>query len=291
MTDNQSSKTAEAAAAIRALHYLYEEQHIISDPFARHLTNWKWQTILSNRSFPYLLKTTIMKPIYSAVGGQILSRARYAEDKLEQAIAKGIRQYVILGAGMDSYSLRHPQPKGQLTVFEIDHPVTQGTKRKKLLKLTDKLPEHLVLVPVDFEKQTVSDALKETSFRPGEPAFYSWIATTYYLTRASIYRTLSSIAEFSANGSEIVFDYSIADSCLTPEGKSESAITKTFVARRGEVYVSNFDHDEIKVEVGKLGYELLEQATPDLLQKLYFSNRDDKLRAALWAALVHFRVK
>ncbi len=291
MRDNQSSKTAEAAAAIRAMHYLYEDQHIISDPYAQHFTNWKWKIILSNRFLPYLLKTTIMKPIYTAVGGQILTRSRYAEDKLRQAIANGIKQYVILGAGMDSFVLRHSDLKNQLTVFEIDHPGTQTTKRDRLLKLTGKLPENLVLVPVDFEKQTVAEALKQTIFNPDEPAFFSWIATTFYLTRKSIYETLMSIAGIAAKGSEIVFDYSIADTSLSPEGKAESVTTKKFVARRGEIYVSNFDHIEIKDEVSKLGYDLIEQATPNILHKLYFENRKDNLKEALWAAIIHFRVR
>lgn len=291
MTDNQSSKTAEAAAAIRAMHYLYEQQHIIADPFARDLTNWRWQAILSNPILPYLLKTTVMKPIYSAVGGQILSRSRYAEDKLSKAIENGIRQYVILGAGMDSFALRQPDLKDKVMVFEIDHPATQATKRERLLKKYGKLPENLVFVPVDFEQQTVADALKQTKFMSNQPAFFSWIATTFYLTRESIYHTLNSIAGYAARNSEIVFDYSIADSCLSPEGKIESAETKRFVARQGEVYVSNFDHDEIKDEVCRLGYELMEQATPDVLQKMYFLNRNDKLKAALWAAMVHFRIK
>ena len=143
MIENQTSKTAEGAAAIRAIHYLYDDQHIFSDPFARHFTSWKWKAILSHRFFPYLLKTTVMKPIYSAVVGQILSRSRYTEDKLKGAIASGIKQYVILGAGMDSFVLRHPELKNQLTVYEIDHPSTQTTKKDRLLKLTGKLPENL----------------------------------------------------------------------------------------------------------------------------------------------------
>lgn len=291
MRNDQVSKTAEASAAMRALHYLYEDQPIISDSFASYFTNWKWRIILSNRFFPYLLKTTVMRSVYSAVGGQILSRSRYAEDKLEKAIENGIRQYVILGAGMDSYVLRHPELKDRLTIFEIDHPATQAVKRERIMKLTGKLPENLVFVPVDFEKQTIAEALDHTSFISTEPAFFSWIATTFYLTRQSIYKTLSSIKEFSEIGSELVFDYSIADTSLSPKGKDESITTKKFVARRREVYVSNFDHDEIISEMGNLGYEIIEQVTPDKMQELYFTNRRDDLKAALWAAMVHLRIK
>jgi methyltransferase (TIGR00027 family) len=232
-----------------------------------------------------------MKPIYSAVGGQILSRSRYAEDRLEIAIKNGVKQYVLLGAGMDSYALRHPELSDRLTIYEVDHPATQKSKKERFIKLAKELPENLVFVPVNFEEQTISEALRQTSFKPDEPAFFSWIATTFYLTRKSIFETLSSIYGFASEYSEIVFDYSIADSSLSPEGEAESKVTKKFVARRGEVYLSNFEHQEIVEEVNKLGYQLIEQATPDLIERQYFSDRKDKLKAALWAAMIHLRIK
>ena len=137
----------------------------------------------------------------------------------------------------------------------------------------------------------MAEALKLTSYNPDEPAFFSWIATTFYLTRKSIFETLSSIASIAGKGSEVVFDYSIADSSLSPEGKIQSVVTKQYVAKRGEYYLSNFEHEEINFEVSNLGYQTIEQATPDLLGRLYFTNRKDRLKEALWAAMIHFRIK
>ena len=291
MKDDTSSKTAEAAAALRALHYLYETQHIFTDPFAIKLTNKKWKLILSNRFFPQILKTTVMKPIYNAVGGQILSRGRYAEDKLESSIKRGIKQYVILGAGMDTFALRYPNLLDKIKVFEIDHPATQKTKKEKLLKIIRTLPENLVFVPANFEKQTVSDALLNTSFDPKKPTFFSWMVTSYYLTEKSIFETLSSLINIATNNSEIVFDYYINDRLLTKEGLNEINATKAFVAKRGEVFLTSFDHQELIQKVNKIGYTLAELAPPDIIQKLYFLNRKDKLKAAQWCSMIHLKTR
>lgn len=291
MKQDQSSKTAEAAAAIRALHYLYESPHILADPYAIHLTNWKWRAILSNRFFPSILKSTGMRKIYAAVAGQILSRSRYTEDRLQDALKKGIRQYVILGAGMDSYALRHPELEEKLNIFEIDHPGTQSTKRNKVLKIANQISPNQFFIPVDFEKQNLTDALIASSFKLDEPAFFSWIATTYYLTRESIFNTLASIAKLSTSGSEVIFDYVIANTGLSDQSVSESDTTKKFVERRGEVYLSEFEHNELIEEVCKLGFELLDLVTPEDMHRLYFVDRKDRLKAGQWSAMVHFRCK
>ena len=291
MNDDTSSETAEAAAALRALHYLYETQHILTDPFAIKLTSRKWKFILSNRVFPYLLKNTIMKPIYNAVGGQILSRGRYAEDKLKSSINRGIKQYVILGAGMDTFALRYPNLLDKIKVFEIDHPATQKKKKENLLKIVKTLPENLVFIPVNFEKQTVSDALSNTSFDPNSPTFFSWMGTSYYLTQKSIFETLTSLREIAATNSEIVFDYYINDELLTKEGLSEVNATKTFVAKRGEVFLTSFDHQELIQKVDDIEYELVELAPPEDIQKRYFQNRKDTLNAAQWCSMIHLKTK
>jgi len=115
------------------------------------------------------------------------------------------------------------------------------------------------------------------------------MGTSYYLTEKSIFETLSALKEIAADNSEIVFDYYINDELMTKEGLNEINATKTFVAKRGEVFLTSFDHQELIQKVNTLGYTLVELASPEVIQKLYFQNRKDNLKAAQWCSMIHLK--
>jgi len=149
MEKGQRSRTAEFAAAVRAAHLLYGRPLLFEDPFAIQLTSATWRAICGNR----LLHWLVMKKILGAlrpVHGQVLARSRYAEEQLEKSISAGIRQYVLIGAGLDSFALRRQDVLSSLKVYELDHPATQTAKRERLSRLRIPLPTNLEFVPVDL---------------------------------------------------------------------------------------------------------------------------------------------
>ena len=134
------------------------------------------------------------------------ARSRYAEDQLAHAVANSAKQYVVLGAGLDTFACRNPHPG--VRVFEVDHPATQTWKRDQLQAADIAIPPTLTFVPLDFEQRTLADGLREAGFRESEAAFFSWLGVTPYLTHAAFTATLSFIARMPA-GSGVVFDFAI----------------------------------------------------------------------------------
>ena len=112
--------------------------------------------------------------------GQVVGRSRYAEDALQQAIQHGIQQYVLVGAGLDSFILRQAQHYPDLKIFEVDHPDTQAAKQKKVKEFGE-IPTNVEFVPIDFEKESIANALARSGFQQNQPAFFSWLGTTHYL--------------------------------------------------------------------------------------------------------------
>jgi methyltransferase (TIGR00027 family) len=292
MEPARASKTAEAAAAGRASHFLFDaEPKVFNDPYAIMLTSPAWRRIVQNRLLRWLIVKQFYRRLLPGVAGEVLARSRYAEDRLEAALAKGIRQYVLLGAGLDSFAVRRRDLVATLQVFELDHPLTQASKREALSRLGLEVPKNVTFVPIDFEGQTIPDALAQSPFKRNECAFFSWLGTTFYLTKEAVTETLTSVASFSAQGSEIVFDY-FEQVIFT--GKLASKATKRamkFTARRGEPFRSGWEANTLDVELRKLGLELLENLSPDELQARYFWGRRDGLRSMdhaffAWARVV-----
>src|SRR5262249_7097362 len=146
----------------------------------------------------------------------IAARSRYAEDELALAVKRGVRQYVILGAGLDTFAYRNPYPESALSVFEVDHPATQAWKRARLKEAGIPLPIDLTFAPVDFEEQTLAGGLRDAGYDPSLSAFFSWLGVTPYLTIEGMMATLRFIAS-APIGSGGVFDYVTSPSLLTAD--------------------------------------------------------------------------
>ncbi len=135
----------------------------------------------------------------------IAARSRFSEDTMAACVARGVRQIVILGAGLDTFSLRNPHAEHGARVFEVDYPATQAWKRERLRQAGLDLPATLTFAPVDFERQSLAEGLAAAGFRADQPAYFQWLGVVPYLTRDAIVSTLDFIAGIS--GSEVVFDY------------------------------------------------------------------------------------
>ena len=137
---------------------------------------------------------------FTPIRGQVFERSRYAEDLLEEALYRGINQYVILSAGMDSFGLRSKELANSIQIFEVDHPQTQERKKELFKKAGILIPAHLKLVPVDFERERFSSALEQSGYKNERAAFFSWLGTTPYLSEEAIFSTLQEFSEITATG-------------------------------------------------------------------------------------------
>lgn len=289
MEETQRSRTAETAAATRARHLLRDEPIVFDDPFAIQLTSRPWRIICKSRFLDWLVFRHVLA-VMLPIQAQILVRSRYAEDQLEKSISAGTNQYVIVGAGLDSFALRRRDLATTLKIYELDHPASQESKRDRLSELAIDLPANLELIPVNFEQESVSAGLARSSYTRERPAFYSWLGTTYYLTRDAIFRTLASIASFAAARSEIVFDYIIPRESIAAADMPVRDKLDRFTARRGEPLLTSFDPLTFPQEICELGFELLENLSGQEQQARYFQGRKDGMKPSPSSYFAHFRL-
>lgn len=290
MKPDQSSRTAEGAAAIRACHRVYDRPVVFDDPFAVHLTDRTGRWACRSRFLHWLIRRRLLRA-FRPIEAQVLGRARFAEDALEEALGRGLRQVVLVGAGLDSFALRRRDLESSVRVYELDHPASQRSKRAKLSRLGIDLPKNLEFVPIDFERERLSDALAASSFAGEEKTFFIWLGTTPYLTEKAIFSTLESIRAVACAGSEVVLDYGIAARLLGPEALVTVAKLARRTRRSGEPLVpKDFDPETFPERVCGLGYELIENLSPDEQQERYFRGRDDGLIPTPVSYFAHFRV-
>jgi methyltransferase (TIGR00027 family) len=207
----------------------------------------------------------------------VITRARYTEDILEKAVRQGAKQYIILGAGMDTFAFRRPEMLEELEVFEVDHPATQEFKLHRLAELGWKHPAKLHFIPIDFTKENLVTALTcSSSYDPNVKSFFSWLGVTPYLTREEVYATLRSIAEVASANSTIVFDY-LDTNVFIPE-KSSPQMQEQFkyLSKIDEpIKSSGFNPSKLAEELVNLGFRLQENLSPTDIEEHYFKGRID----------------
>jgi len=284
------NSTAEATAAMRAVHLLYHQPVLFNDPYALQLTSPALRQVCQNRFFRWLLKRNFISKSLRPITAQVVSRAKYTEEKLEQAVSKGISQYVIISAGFDSFCLRHPDYSVGLQVYEIDHPATQQIKQKRLMEILGSSPKGVEFLAVDLEKLTIGDALADSSFLKAKRAFFSWLGTVPYLSEGAVFNLLRDLASFAVRGSEIVFDYSIPTYMWTLEERQTLGRILRIIGRRGEPVKSFFEPDVFLDEVSRLGYYIFENISPAKLNKKYFLDSSDGLVTHSAAYNIHAEI-
>ncbi len=270
-----TSKTAVLVATIRAVHLRWHNPpHVFEDTYALQMLTPFWHAVAKYRLMKWLVGDVILgvyRPVYPAV----VLRSRYTEDQLEQAVESGTSQYVILGAGHDTFALRRQDLADKVRVFEVDHPATQDVKRQRVQKAIGSIPPNLTFVPVNFEIDKMDEELAKAGFDSQKPAFYSWLGVTYYLTPEAIRDTLDRVAEISAPGSRLVFDFKVAKHIISDEWRTLCEKMEGFVARRGEPMLTDFTPQSLRDLMARHGYTEVEMIPPEEQRKRYLGDRTD----------------
>ncbi len=218
----------------------------------------------------------------------VITRTRYAEDALRAAVARGVRQYVLIGAGFDSFCLRRPEFAEHVDIYEIDHPATQGLKIQRIRACGASLPDSVHFSAADLGTLSVAEALAKSSFDSRRPAFFSWLGVTMYLTRAANLATLRSIARCSPPGSELVFNYIDAARLRAPTAAFQQMQER--VTAKGEPFLSGFEPDSVAEELAQCGLELIEDLSGRQLVARYERHEDATLSRPSSAHVARARV-
>jgi methyltransferase (TIGR00027 family) len=252
----------------RAAHQLYDAHPLVfEDPIA--------VPILGQEYLPEVHKTAtkLHKPFSVALRAFLVARSRYAEDNLARAVANGVTQYVLLGAGLDTFAHRNPHP--HLHIFEVDHPATQQWKHELLEASSLSEPANLTYTPVDFEHETLPEQLLASGFNPHAPAFFAWLGVVPYLTLPAFRATLSYIAA-RPTGSGVVLDYGQPRSALPFLEQLAHDSLASRVQLAGEPFQLFFTPPQIAEELK--GFRDIEDLGSPEINVRYFAKRSDNLK-------------
>ncbi|WP_167240100.1 class I SAM-dependent methyltransferase [Massilia genomosp. 1] len=244
---------------------------VFSDPFALPiLGNHLAQMVESD---PYQFNDPMSRGVRAAA----VVRSKAAEDMLEESLNQGVGQYLVLGAGLDTYMLRHPGADKHVRVFEVDHPATQAWKKDILREQGLKVPDSVEFVAADFETVTLASALASSTWRSDVPSCFSWLGVTVYLSKPAIFDVLNYVASLP-KGSSIAFDYRVAPALLHPIDQVISDYAAKQFGAEGEPWQSYFHPQELQAQIAALGFRDVTDFGADELNARYFQKRKDGLR-------------
>jgi methyltransferase (TIGR00027 family) len=251
MQSSEPSRTALGAAFHRAAHQVVENGSIFADPLALPILGMDAAAVreeLERRGFAHSLRLFIA------------ARTRFAEDSLAAACGQGIRQLVVLGAGLDTYAYRGAL-RDRLRIFEVDHPATQAWKRQRLTEAGITLPACLTFAPVDFEHETLADGLAEAGLDRTQPSFFTGLGVVPYLTEEAVWSTLGFIAGLP-DGAHVVFDYPDPPDSLSPEMRVWHDRRAAYVAAMGEPWRVYFEPAALHDRLKSTGFSTVEDLGP-----------------------------
>jgi len=292
MKENQVSRTALLMAYVRGYHATRGTLKIFEDNLAQQLLTEEERAIFEEQFTPPLQLIEAVDPAGAASccdraarlawalrvipsASHSLSRSRYTEDALEESVREGVKQYVILGAGMDTFAYRRPDLLDQIQVFEVDHPATQAFKRSRMAEIGRDQPEKLHFVPVDFTKESLATALTRSSYDPKALSFFSWLGVTYYLPREAVLAALRAFADIAPQGSSVIFDYMDTDAFVPGRAAKRIQMSMEKCREWGEPLITGFDPATLAANLAGSGLHLNEDLSPADIQELYFKGRTD----------------
>jgi methyltransferase (TIGR00027 family) len=266
MQPAEPSQTAKIAAIARGHHrLLYRRPWVLDDPYALSLVGPGWEQLYTGLSaiFPDRVRE-------EAICG-VTARSRYAEDVLE---AGTFEQYVILGAGLDSFAWRRPDVLATTRVFEVDHPATQAWKRERAEVMALPRSDRHVFAPVDFESETLDAGLASVGFDPSVPTLFSWLGVIPYLTIDAIDTTLRGLANAAA-GSHVALSYAVRDEFLDDIGRQFNGLLQGIATQGGEPILTYLSPAEAEELITRCGLRVVEDLDRDALRERYLAGRDD----------------
>jgi methyltransferase (TIGR00027 family) len=268
---DRASTTAEGAAMLRAAHLLVDDAPpILEDPLAVRFLGERYGALARDRQ-------AMAGPVVRASRSTVTGRSRVTESLLAEAVVEGCGQYVILGAGFDTFAARRPDLADQLTVYEVDHPATQARKREVVARFPGGGPGGVRYVPVDFERQTLDAALAAAGWDAGAATFFSWLGVTMYLTDAATFATLRFVAS-AAPGSRIVFQYSVAEDLLSSSSVDIRRDAMAGMVRLAEPWINFYRPAELVARVAALGFRRVANLDAAVLNPRLYDGRTDGLR-------------
>ncbi len=265
MRPGRASRTALRVAIRRAAHQLIDNPRILDDPIALRLIGPGYENDMERAMHTVARDFRLF----------MASRSRYAEDQLAHAVAQGVEQYVVLGAGLDTFAYRNPFP--ELKVFEVDFPATQQWKRALLAEGAVDLPENLTFVPLDFEHKTLSEGLSDAGFDAAAPAFFGWLGVVPYLTLDAFQATVRTIGKLPV-ATGVSFDYVFPPHTLSLKRRLVFETLAARVAAAGEPFKLFFTAEELERELRAGGFTRIEQVDSVGLNARYFEGRADGLK-------------
>jgi methyltransferase (TIGR00027 family) len=295
--EDQASFTAMTVAYVRAYHSIHATQKIFDDFLAYELIPMEKRALIEqhlieqnmtldqpfeNTEYAALqskqtISQELLRQAISRLEGFFNSRARYAEDALKKAIKKGVKQYVILGAGMDTFAFRQPEMMEDLEVFEVDHPATQKFKLHRIAELGWKHPAKLHFIPIDFTKENLITALTSSSYYDQKVrTFFNWLGVTPYLTRDEIFTVFHSITKIAPPDSIIVFDYLDTDAFIPEKSSPRMKKTLEYLRNIGEPMITGLNPLILGDELASLGFSLQENLRPEDIEERYFKGLTDE---------------
>ena len=276
--DQKASITALMSAFGRAFHAENEEHPVFADHLAKELmTEEEYSAVqgylLGGAKFfepeidPAALqpKELLRRLVNVHIAPSPLCRAAYAEKALKAAVLTGTEQYIMLGAGMDTFAFREKEFLSKYRIFEVDHPLTQADKLERITRAGWTVPDALSFVPVDFTKDSLTEQLIAAGFDPSVKSFFSWLGVTYYLSAEAIDAMLSSLSRLCADGSTLVFDYPDENFFNAPEKRVQNTILMAKAG--GEPMKTVFSDSELETLLEKHGFLIYELLTPEDIQR------------------------
>jgi methyltransferase (TIGR00027 family) len=278
-SDREASKTALGVAALRAAHRLVDrEPWLLDDPIAIRLLEPSAASRLEDSE-------RIQHPLARGLRSHVLLRSRYTEDRLEEAVAAGVRQCVLLGAGFDTFAYRQPSWASILRIFEVDHPASQAAKQDRVRAAGLETPPNLVHAPIDFESVSLEDGLRKVGFDADAPAFFSWLGVTMYLTRPAIETVLRFVGGLPA-GSRMALTFAQPE---TEEDRGAATLAD-LAASAGEPWLTRFAPEELEDELRRAGFPSIHILSPEEAFARYYQGRADALPPPRRASMAHAEV-
>ena len=284
--NNKTSITALMSSFGRAFHAENEEHPVFVDDLAKNLMTEEEYTAVQNYilggaqffepdiNFSKLEPKEVLRRIVNVhIAPSPLCRQAYTEQALKTALLTGTKQYVILGAGMDTFAFRNDKFK----VFEVDHPLTQKDKIERIKRAGWLVPENLRFVPVDFTNDNLTECLIASGFDPSVKSFFSWLGVTYYLSKDAIDNMLSALSKICAEGNTLVFDYPDEHFFDAPEKRVQNTIMMAKAG--GEPMQSSFSYRELEKMLEKHGFLIYELLSPEDIQRNIINKAGTDMKA------------
>ncbi len=292
MKEGKPSITAELTAAVRAAESLKpKHKRVCCDPLAKSFLGFPFSILVKNRLLVKLVLWDVER-IAPGIASEVMARTRYIDDRLTACIKDGIRQLVILGAGYDTRAYRFDELKGNIKVYELDFPATQSIKMERVRKILGSLPQDVIYVSIDFEKDSLDAKLMEHGYDRNLKTLFIWEGVTYYLTPQAIDNTLAFIAGNSGEGSSVIFDYafqSLLDG--TSELKQLNLLLKAYervgTVITSEHFLSGFREGTVENFLLERGFSVKEHVTGEYFEKAYFQGVSQRRELSRLGGIIH----